>query len=170
MPKRRRTRATYNIKKVRPKDKQIIGLSIGNGFATVNTFNQVLYTATFPATVTGVRWELSYGNTGHPFQNINWAIVILRQGVNIGALSAAQNVTLYSPEQNVIAWGIVSFTGGIDDDAAAVSGKPVGEDMGSTKSMRKLMAGDRLVFVNSLATNGDAAIRLQGAIQFFLLS
>lgn len=169
MPKRRRTRGTYSLKKVRPKDKQIIGVS-GANFNTVDNYAQVLYTASFPATVTGLRWELSFSHTTKLYQNVNWAIVILRQGVTASPLSTAANGTLYAPEQNVLAWGVCTLTGAPVDATSAGTGRPVDTDMGTTKSMRKLMGGDRLVLLANLAETVDAPLRMQGAIQFFLLS
>lgn len=169
MPKRRRVRGNYGIKKVRPKDKQIIGIS-GNNFNAVDRFEQTLYTATFPCTVTGLRWEFSWGASGKTYQNVNWVIVILRQGVISSTFSTAVNNTIYAPEQSVLAWGCCNVTGHATPATGAGTGQPIDMDHGSTKSMRKLMGGDKLVMISNLSETTDPTLRCQGAVQFFLLS
>ena len=65
--------------------------------------------------------------------------------------------TLYEPEQNVMAYGR-----GINTASAVATGMHYN---GSTKTMRKLMGGDKLVFIMlGEATNTSS---LEGCFQFF---
>ncbi len=118
---------------------------------------------TFPATMTGLRWDLSFN--APPSANVavfNWAIVYVRDGETIGGLDPFTNGgTLYNPEQNCLVWGYDT----ISHDASPLATQTK-RHKGSTKTMRKLMVGDEIIFT-ALGT-AIADIRLNGAVQLFL--
>jgi len=166
MPKRRR-RTVYNSRKVRPKDKQILAVwdtPFDDG-ATVTQKNYPLYTWTFPGTLTGLRWNITFMDSTAT-QNIVWAIVIAKQGTSPSNLSIpAAPATMYSPEQNVLAWGMEGVLAKVDgtQNRALFSDK--------TKSMRKLMSGDQLfLIVANTQGNISNTTRIAAAIQFFNMS
>ncbi len=138
----------------RPIDKKIIVVNKDGVDAT--QVSTVLVTATFPCTIVGLRWTFTFiqgAGTGNC--SWRWAIVLLKDGETIGTTSITDGADLYTPEQNVMTFGL----GLIDNNVVnQVS-------VGDTKSMRKLMGGDRLVFVlTGVATN---TVSCRGAVQFF---
>lgn len=118
-----------------------------------------LLTVTFPCTVTGLRWSIDFlqdAGTGNAF--ISWAVVIARDGVTAGTLASSDAASLFDPEQNMLAFGC----GAIDNNTDTVHSE------GTTKSMRKLMGGDKLLFLaKGVATN---TIAIRGIVQFFCKS
>lgn len=89
---------------------------------------------------------------------LKWAIVVVPGGTQPGTVASSNNSSLYDPEQNVLAFGsTVTFT-------AATNSMPI-RDVGSTKAMRKLKAGDslRLLVIGS-ATETHTIV---GTVQFF---
>ncbi len=119
-----------------------------------------LITATFPCTITGLRWEftvLNLSSTGNP--TFRWAIVRLKDGVTISTTSITDAADFYTPEQEVLTFGI----GTVSDTDGTVGPRSV-HFSGSTKSMRKLMGGDKLVF---LAICDVASVQMIGIVQFF---
>lgn len=150
------------FKQARPIDKSIV--AIDHNYVAANAQTQtVLITATFPCTITGLRWELDTDNGGATNAVVAWAIVLLRENVTVDTLAFSDGTSLYNPEQNVLAWGISRPT-----VSGSTAGPRVIHDEGTTKTMRKLMVGDRLVFISkpSAVWTGD----LDGAIQFFCKS
>ena len=132
---------------------------------------QTLLTASFPCTVTGLRWSLD--STAHVTPNqqiishyLTWAIVLVKEGNDVNMLPNGNEQvvsTFYNPEQNVLASGNM-----ILPVNSANSMKPW---RGQTKTMRKLQAGDRLIIVYSTGTNDDLDnAEFGGSIQFFCKS
>ena len=121
--------------------------------------NTTLVTSVFPATVTGLRWDLNWtqaAGTGHC--EFTWVIVVVREGTTVDSITPSNGSTLYQPEQNVMSWG----TGAIDNHQSTI------QRVGATKTMRKLQLGDSLVFAAvGVATNTYA---VRGGIQFFCMS
>lgn len=159
--KRRRT-ATVDRRAKRPIDKQLKVVTATALNATQDSVD--LYTTTFPSTVTGLRWVLNFerdAGTNGSLATMGWAIIILPGGGTQGTLAIANTNDLYQPEQHVLAFG-----SGIDSQFNV--GGPGLMFSGSTKSMRKLKAGDKLQFVaKGVATETFA---YHGTIQFFLKS
>ncbi len=144
----------------RPIDKALINVvHVTVGASLQNTD---LVSATFPCTVVGLRWNISVASDASTsISSHAWAIVILRDGGTLGTMAVGNGATLYAPEQDVMVWG--------RGQAAAADGKaqPV-MYIGDTKTMRKLMGGDKLVFLCfGEATNTSA---IEGCIQFFCKS
>ncbi len=161
MSKRRRTTGGFQRVK-RPIAKDIISIGITNAGVTQRT--QQLKLTTFPCTLTGLRWSLSFQSvlTSGPAAQF-FCIVINREGETSNTINSASGSTLYAPEQNVLAWGHWQAT-----DADIGQGPSVMIDIGSTKTMRKLQEGDTLDFL-TIGTAGTANL-VRGAIQFFCKS
>ncbi len=160
MSKRMRTHGTRRQRPVmrgaRPIDKQIIGVNKSVSTAQLVT---TLFTATFPCTVVGIRWDLSSLNSIASTNTLLWALVLVKEGETVDTLGLADSAPLYNPEQNVIAHGVHLFP------PAGVAGGPVSrEEEGSTKSMRKLQGGDQLQL---LFLASSASVEVQGTVQFF---
>lgn len=130
----------------RPIDKKLISISKTNSTTQQSTD---LITATFPCTITGLRWSFAMSGSSV----IHWAIVILRDGETLDALGQGDASTLYNPEQNVMAFGVVN----------ALSTDHVHPE-GSTKTMRKLQGGDKIVFVMDCSS---ATGSVNGCVQLF---
>lgn len=152
-------------KKKRSVDKQIINVT--NNFS--NSQGQtILYTATFPCTVMGIRVQgtvQSAPDTSASPDAVAVALIVLRQGFTTpNGLSLSNTGTLYQPEADVI-W----YRAGISDtfvntgDGAFIASM---ELTGAPKTMRKLEAGDRLLMIY----NGSTADvkNIFASVQFFL--
>ena len=140
----------------RPVDKILVNVVKGAIDATQVT--TTLLTATFPCTIVGLRWDLSFivdGGTA-PGQYAG-CIVIIRDGITASQMALGDGATLYAPEQDVM-----SYFSGVNQQIDIGSGAHYN---GSTKTMRKLMGGDKLVFIaKGQATNTTT---IAGTIQFF---
>ncbi len=154
MSSRKRTHVTFETGKKRSIDKKLI--VIGH---TTSTTQQVttLFTATFPCTLTGLRWTISHVNTAGAVVTTSWALIIVRDGNVVDTIALSNAASFYNPEQDVLAFGTHT------DLTTATS---IGYDVqGSTKTMRKLMGGDTLQFISlaSVVTSGN----LVGVVQLF---
>ncbi len=142
----------------RPVDKQLINIVHDTTNAQVVT---VVETFTFPGTITGLRWDVVHTMSADAtvIQGV-WAIVIARDGDVPNQLALTNTTTLYQPETHVLAFG--AWTGVKDADGA---GSTIHWN-DSTKSMRKVQAGDSLNFISfaTTANSGD----LSAIVQFFL--
>ncbi len=138
----------------RPIDKALIVITKDGIDAT--QVQTILFTATFPCTMVGLRWELSAVQAaGTGFCKGVWAIIIARQGITVNNMVQTDGSTLFAPEQDVITWG----SWGIDNNVETTV------RIGDTKSMRKLMGGDRLIFImKGIATQTTSMF---GVVQFF---
>ncbi len=145
-----------NFHSTRPTDKNLIGVVQNIAAAQVNV---VLLTVTFPCTITGVRWSCSCLNNHAALDAIDWGIIIVRDGAAIGVLLLADTGKFYVPETNLLAFG----TGQLHGNTAG--GDAVQSWEGSTKTMRKLQGGDRLIFAMKGAVAGNKNFR--AVIQFF---
>lgn len=145
----------------RPIDKQLKKVTMTAGTSQVAI---TLYTCTYPGTLVGLRWYLSMVNsTAAAITNNQWAIVIVRDGLQASAMSFTDGSDMYTPEANVLAYGgsyLMENTGG--------AGPSMVKDQGSTKAMRKLQAGDLIQFIALSDVVSGAAI--SGTIQFFIKS
>lgn len=148
--KRQRTTQRFTVQK-RPIDKSLVAL---NGAAGTSQTSTTLIQATFPCTVTGLRWDLSFTNSsaslGHTFE---WAIVVVRDGRDAEAMGTSDGAKFYAPEQDVLTYG---------------NGRLWKSDrvyLGSTKSMRKLMGGDALMFI--VRAGSTSVVDYRGTVQLF---
>ncbi len=141
----------------RPTDKKIIAIALTGLTGTQQSTD--LITATFPCTIQGIRWSLTWEQAGGTAAAVfNGAIIILRDGLTLPTLATTDGATFYSPEQDCI----VFFTGIIDNNTQTKYYS------GTTKSMRKIMGGDKIVFITTGAATNTTDCR--GAIQFFCKS
>lgn len=160
MSKRQRTSTASNPRRAkRPIDKKLTNVVINNLVAAKQDVD--LYaSATFPGTITGLRWSLTAvrsGGTANTYGAFKWAIVVVPAGTTISTISMASAGSMYDPEQMVLAFGCGTTWANTGTDMLVYEG--------STKSMRKLKAGDKLVFT----CFGTATERheISGTVQFF---
>ena len=141
----------------RPVDKLMVCIAAVNLVGT--QLSTTLTTVTFPCTIVGLRWDLSSLTTaGTAPATYAWAIVKVSDGNSANALAFSNGATLYQPEQNVMAFGV-----GMNTPEDTIGG-PL-RWVGSTKTMRKMMAGDTLQFIHvGEATNAQEVL---GCVQFF---
>lgn len=160
--KRRRTNTGDYVRVTstkRPIDKGLVVVS-----QNISTTQQEtdLVSATFPCTATGIRWDGDILSTASGGSAGYWAIVIVREGLSANTLSFTDGAALYEPEQDVLAYGHWTVT-----DLDAGTGDANMHFSGSTKSMRKLMGGDKLQFISK----GSVTIgTINGCVQVFCKS
>lgn len=138
----------------RPTDKQLV---VVNKAAVDGTqVATALYTATFPGTVAGLRWHGSVFQDGGASGNLHyWAIVKIPQGTAASTMAVSDAGSFYTPEGNVLAFGI----GSIDNNNIVATYE------GATKAMRKLQAGDALHFL--FCGNATNTSNAKFIVQFF---
>lgn len=166
MPQRnggRRTNVRVNrpvalIAPRRPLEKFLVNARIDSGTGSLEIFNTDGFT--FPGTLGGLRWTMTYLSTTGGI--VQWVLVKVRDGLGpstLAALAADSTSTLYTPEVDVMAAGLIpTYTA-----AAAVN--PTIE--GSTKTMRKMNKGDQIYLV---VNHGAAVGNLNAVIQAFYKS
>lgn len=171
MPRRIRRfrRRVVNIQTKRPIDKALVTCSL-NLTGASSAFLNILPPAgsagvAFPGTVTGIRWIAIYkSNSAQPqVSNCIWVLVKVREGLNPNpVVVSSAPAPFYNPEQDVICWGMMGIQG-----VSAGSGGRVTYDVneGSTKAMRKLMAGDRIALVAQ--DNSNESNYLDFTVQLF---
>jgi len=151
--KRQRVVTTSRAK--RPIDKVIIVVNFSAVSATDE--NEEIISASYPATVTGLRWDFDVrqaGGTG--VCDMTWAIVFLRDGETLDTLSFTAGITFYKPEQNCLVYGFQVIENKLETKHVK----------GSTKTMRKLMVGDSIhMIVKGVGTD---TVTVKGAVQLFL--
>ena len=155
MSKRRR----FNTRAARPVDKLLKTVQLSVIATQVST---QLLDITFPATVAGLRWSLSYNHILTTSDaNLLWAIVVVRDGETVNSMSASDGANFYTPEQNVLAFGALRPT-------RTDAGQATYTWEGNTKTMRKLAVGDEL----HLIVDGSSAAQgtFLGVVQFFTKS
>lgn len=175
MPKRkykRYRRSVVQVSAKRPIDKSIVQGALdllGTAQSTVRIYpvtGALGAGINFPGTLTGLRWhvdakcdvENEVGNF------IKWAIVKCREGLTPNTMDVgAALATLYQPEQDVMAWG--SLTVHRSGQVGATDSRCYFPNVGETKSMRKLMAGDALYFIAQ--DNSSLRFIINYTIQFF---
>ena len=147
----------------RPIDKVLIFVrKTGTNATQVST---TLATASFPCTIVGLRWQIvSHCDAGTNNGQFTWAIVNVKDGNTANAMAVSDGAAFYAPEQEVLCWGVTSngpFTDGTPTELARF---PTIHE-GNTKTMRKLLAGDQLLFI----CKGEASntTEVNGIIQFF---
>jgi len=122
---------------------------------------------TFPGTVVGLRWDLGAEGLATTVGTdvVFWALVVVRQGngpgpIGVGAAAMGQ---FYEPEEHVMASGKLL----VSTQASGIRER----DEGTTKTMRKMMGGDRIML---LARNVSAIVNdpvaFTGVVQFFIKS
>ena len=156
MPGMKRFRGGARRVAARPITKEIV--NVVQVSVAVAQATSVLYTATFPVTMVGLRWDLSIGDGFSTTRgDYAWAIVYVPEGTGVGTLAIGNTAPLYLPEQHVISYG----RGVTHSSVSLISYNS------NTKAMRKFQTGDQLIFVISGAADPDFAAA-RGAIQFFM--
>lgn len=166
MSKRRKTTqggrpAFAIVKQVRPIDKKLVSVNkLLVGTAQVAT---VIIQATFPCTVTGIRWILAGKNVLASDIIVDWALVLDKEGLQTNTMSISDGGDFYTPEQNVLAFGRHRM-----EATSSPNGNANFHDKGSTKTMRKLQNGDILALL--IRCNTAAGVDVTGIIQLFCKS
>jgi len=150
----KRQRVVSSFKTKRPIDKKLIAID-KNALSDTQATTDLLQ-ATFPCTITGLRWELSAAqDAGTGVAKLDWVMVIVRDGQTVDTIASSDGASVYNPEQDVLVFGsgiVINNTNSI-------------QMSGSTKTMRKLMGGDKITWVaRGVATN---TLFVTGIIQFF---
>lgn len=160
----------------RPKqhiDKYIKPLNFNQDTSSQGTVD--LLDTTIPCTIRGLRWNFGVANelgiTGGRYRyKCAWAIVRQPQGSSLGTLDPEGSV-LYKPEKQVIAHG--EYVDSVASGTAGQYSSPQFMIEGETKSMRKMVGGDKLVFVykavaiNEASANQTGKSQIAGSVQFF---
>ncbi len=144
----------------RPTDKELIFV---NQTATTANVTTTMKTATFPCTVVGLRWDFIMEALVTTNSTISWIIVIVRDGNAANTISQSNGADMYTPEQDVMAFGTVHVVA--NDETG---GNMNAHIQGQTKTMRKMQQGDLLQFISLSNTVSSAAVR--GVVQFFCKS
>ncbi len=158
MSKRRRVGPNVVRAARRPINKDLVVVSITT--VAGSQVSSVLRAAvTFPSTMTGLRWSISVFNAaGSAPTKFFWAIVIVPQGTTASTMSISDGSTFYSPEKNVLTFGVQSSLTSVAAQTQMFEG--------STKTMRKLQVGDVINFIAiAEATN---TWTVHGVVQYFL--
>lgn len=152
----------------RPIDKQIINVTTA-AFGQTQAITTIRPGATFPGTITGIRWRLQL-QTNAVAANadtvlVTWVLVRLRDGVVASTISQTNASTMYAPEQDVIVCGTIG--GKLPLDSIAPEGwNQSWFDEGTTKTMRKLQNGDQIVLIYK-SSNTPVNHFLAGFFEFF---
>jgi len=171
--RRKKSYALYNKPK-RPIDKNIISVATQLDISAASTTVQGTPVTlapqggggmTFPGTFTGLQWALDFITSSTAptvlVAQYAWAIVRLRQGNSIQNIDLTSGNNFYTPEQDIIACGMGLSQPGTN--STHIEGK--------TKSMRKLMAGDKVQFrftaIGSAVVVAGLTAFCAGEIQFF---
>ncbi len=140
--------------RTRPIDKNLKTFALAPSATQVT---QMLITATFPCTLTGLRWEISALEGTVNTDLVQWGIFIVRDGEVLGTFGIGAGTDWYTPEQNVLAFNNAYLTG-------SANGEPEFHWSGHTKTMRKMMGGDQLIFGCRSSAN---VVNFAGVIQVF---
>jgi len=126
----------------------------------------VLFTATHPVTLAGLRWVHGIANLDSLNTLWHWALVVVPDGFTMNDISIAHEDDFYQPAENVLAFGVIRA------GKESSSGSPnVFQLEGSIKTKRRLKVGDQLVFGLIMHDAGNnAAQRWDSLIQFFVMS
>jgi len=166
MSKRQRTTAVsytslpVQARAKRPIDKNLV--SIGFIATSASQVETELYSANFPGTLTGLRWNLSAINLlGTNAHRIWWAIVTSGDGVGATTITHTNAGPFYNPERNCLAFGCTYLH---PNDSG--NGPAIFNWEGNTKTMRKFAVNEKLHFI-ALADGVDS-IGVTGIVQFFM--
>ncbi len=152
---------TFNTRPIDKKLKVVSYTLMADGVAD----STVLHTADFPSTVVGLRWAIAiYNQEPNRFPLFHWIIVVVPDGRTVNTMSINDGDDFYTPEQDVIAFGVVRLS---ENDSSENPNSTYFE--GTVKTARKLKAGDTLV-LSVLMTRGVASTDVfwDSVIQFFI--
>jgi len=142
------------VSAVRPIDKEL--KVVGKAGIAATQVETVLKTATFPGTIVGLRWSLSgVQDAGTAPALLQWAIVVVQDGNAASTMAVSDGADMYTPEQDVLAFGSLISKVGIEGHNFE----------GSTKTMRKMKQGDQLIVI--MIGEATQTWEFRGVIQFF---
>ncbi len=156
--RRRTTTVVVERRQRRPIDKKLVVINQTSSTTQVVT---TLLTVTFPITLTGLRWMISWNIVATTAtQTMCWAIVVVRDGLAANTMSSADGTDFYTPESDVLMFGVMTLS-----DTDLTNGPSNRSIEGSTKTMRKMQGGDALQFIS--LTNVVNGATVDGIVQFF---
>ncbi len=140
---KRRRLNNNNILYVNKQNRLNKRLFVINEKVLTTTEHKTMHDATYPCTITGIRWSLTIQGpaSGENDANFSWAIVITRDNNDTKSFNFASESNLYAPEQDVLAFGCCRLAN------ADKPGPQTHHFEGSTKTMRKLQHEDQIKFV-----------------------
>ena len=139
----------------RPLNKDLTYFTFSQGTTQTDT---TFHVAVAPCTVTGLRLTFALVNNAANLNILKYAVLRLRENLPFPTLASTSLVNFIMPESEVMLQGVISCGNAVGDT-------PGYDTTYHTKSMRKLMEGDRVVLV----TDANAAtIIVEGTMQFFL--
>lgn len=117
-------------------------------------------------TLQGLRWDIDIQRiSGTVSQRVYWAIVIVREGFNPNALNTGNGANLYTPEQDVLAYGTTVISPGSQEDSSA-------RFSDQTRTMRKVQQGDRLMLLFTgqpiIDPTSENSLVINATFQFFV--
>lgn len=123
----------------------------------------LLYTATYPCTLAGLRWDGVFLNTSATGDTVaTWAITIERDNVATSTMAQSDAASFYQPEQDVMTFGVLV---GTDRDGGTGPGyMKIG---GNVKTKRKLQVGDEVRLICKPTTAQTCVMKT--IVQFFLM-
>jgi len=151
MSKRARYAPSQSRRTSRPVDKQLI--SATGALTGAQVASRVVLSA-YPCTLIGLRWSIGATKAASTGVFV-WAIVVVPEGTTESTLVLTNEAAMYSPEQNVVAFGV-----GLLDTSNHYAVE------GSTKAMRKFKVGDKLLLIAK--ADGDHTSTLRATVQCFL--
>ncbi len=132
--------------------------------ATTSNVATTIKTTTFPCTIVGLRWSITFESQVSTNNSvISWIIVVVKDGNTANTISQSNGADMYTPEQNVMAFGTVTVLA--NDETGGNQNSMI---QGTTKTMRKLQGGDLLQFIT--LSNVANSTLVKGTIQFFCKS
>ena len=166
MAKRVRTVTGYSNRSRRPIDKALVTVS-KTGLASTQVSTDIL-APNGACTVTGIRWSFNAWAeaAGSAGANLLWSIVHVPDGYSASSMSATDATNFYEPEQNVLAFGAISVSTSASITGDGVSPTPI---EGSTKTMRKMKSGDKIIFIAVPLTPGAETLAIRGVVQAFCM-
>jgi len=132
-----------------------------NNTASSTQTNIALYTATYPCTVSGIRWDLNVFGDPDAETRCIFVISVVPQGQTVSTISTTDNTSFYDPEQNVLGHFSTFVT-----DSNAGAGPVIENEKGQSMTKRRLKVGDTLVF-SARGTSAET-VTFFGTLQFFV--
>lgn len=144
--------------RTRPIQKELVVI---NNTATTSTTTAVMTTFAQAGTVVGLRWSISDLSAINTSTQVAWCIMVLRESVANPVMSLGSGADLVNPVQDVLAFGVGHTAATLGN-----AGPMVHNWEGSTKTMRKVQGGDKLVFLQ--ISNGVSSDNFLAAVQYFI--
>ena len=148
MPQYKRQRTTK-----RPVNKE--SYIINHTVSTTAQDDNIIHTATVAETFTGAYIDGVFSVGATATGDLAWALVVVGESRSTSTLNMADGSSIYEPEQEVLASGVVKCLG----TDTNIYGLTLGGGPIRVKTSRKLKTGDKVVFcIRSNTTTGKEMI------------